>query len=56
MTAKNLTRDELKLLTSQTQALIQKSGSWHQDLLAEIGQVTQGNKLEKAVVHSCSRS
>jgi len=52
MTAKNLTRDELTLLTSQTQALIQKNGSWHQELLEEIGQVTSGDKLQKAVAHS----
>jgi PAS domain S-box-containing protein len=38
MTAKNLTADELVLLNSETQALIQKDGSWHQQLLFEIGQ------------------
>jgi PAS domain S-box-containing protein len=38
MTAKNLTPDEQNLLSSETQALIQKDGSWHQQLLFEIGQ------------------
>jgi PAS domain S-box-containing protein len=38
MTAKSLSQDELTLLNSETQALIRKDGSWHQQLLSEIGQ------------------
>jgi PAS domain S-box-containing protein len=52
MTAKSLSEDELKLLSSETQALIQKNGSWHQQLLVEIGQSIQGRKLTKAARHS----
>jgi len=52
MTAKNLTGQELTLLNSETQALIQKNGPWHQQLLAEIGQAIQGQVLAKAARQS----
>lgn len=48
MTAKSLNQDELSLLNSETQALIQKNGPWHQQLLAEIGQAIQGGVQAKA--------
>jgi PAS domain S-box-containing protein len=52
MTAKNLTQEELGVLTSETQALIQKNGSWHQQLVVEIGQAIQGRGRAKAAKHS----
>lgn len=42
MTAKNLSAEELRLLSSETQALIQKDGSWRQRVLFEIGQAVNG--------------
>jgi PAS domain S-box-containing protein len=38
MTGKTLTQKEVTLLSSETQALIEKNGSWHRQLLVEIGQ------------------
>ena len=52
MTAKSLTRQELKLLNSETQALIQKNGPWHEQLLSEIGQAIQGPAQAKAATQS----
>jgi PAS domain S-box-containing protein len=52
MTAKSLTRQELTLLNSETQALIQKNGPWHQQLLTEIGQAIQGQAHAKAARQS----
>jgi PAS domain S-box-containing protein len=57
MTAKSLTHDELMLLNSETQALIQKDGSWHQQLLFEIsralqGQASRGRTMARAARHS----
>ena len=48
MTAKSLTQDELALLKSQTQALFQKTGSWHQQLVIEVERVLQGRKCAKS--------
>jgi CheY-like chemotaxis protein len=48
MTAKTLTREELALLSRETQALFQKSGSWQQELIVEVGRVVQGRRLAKA--------
>jgi PAS domain S-box-containing protein len=45
MTAKSLAQEELTLLNSETQALIQKSGPWHQQLVAEIGQAIDGRAI-----------
>jgi CheY-like chemotaxis protein/nitrogen-specific signal transduction histidine kinase len=52
MTAKSLTQDELKVLNSETQALIQKNGPWHQQLLVEIGEAVQGQSSAKAASQS----
>jgi PAS domain S-box-containing protein len=48
MTAKSLTQDEMTLLNSETQALIRKDGSWHQQLLSEIGQAINCHPMAKA--------
>jgi PAS domain S-box-containing protein len=52
MTAKNLTKDEFTLLNAETQALIQKSGSWHQQLVSEIGQAIQSKTMSRAARQS----
>jgi PAS domain S-box-containing protein len=52
MTAKSLAQEELTLLNSETQALIQKSGPWHQQLVAEIGQAIQGKAMAQAARQS----
>jgi PAS domain S-box-containing protein len=52
MTARNLAQAELTLLSAETQALIQKNGSWHQQLLVEIGQAIQGRALAQAARQS----
>jgi PAS domain S-box-containing protein len=49
MTAKTLTQEEIVLLSRETQALFQKNGSWHQDLVAEVGRAVQGRRLAKAM-------
>jgi len=48
MTAKTLAPEEIALLSRETQALFQKSGSWQQQLMAEIGRVVQGRKRAKS--------
>lgn len=45
MTAKTLSREERKLLNSETQALIPKNGFWHQQLLAEIKDSIQRQQM-----------
>ncbi len=45
MTAKSLSAEELTLLSADTQALIQKDGYWHQQLMFEIGQAIRGQAL-----------
>jgi CheY-like chemotaxis protein len=52
MTAKNLSHEELALLNSETQALIEKNGSWHEQLLVEIGQATHSQPIAKAAKQS----
>jgi len=52
MTAKNLSPEELAMLNSETQALIQKDGSWHQQLLFELGQAIHGQSLAMAARQS----
>jgi DNA-binding response OmpR family regulator len=52
MTAKTLSQHELMVLNSETQALIQKNGPWHQQLLAEIGHAIQGKARAKAAPQS----
>lgn len=48
MTAKNLTQEEIGLLSRETQGLLQKKGSWQQQLIAEVGRVVGGGRLTKA--------
>ena len=48
MTAKNLTGEELLVLTRETQALFHKNGSWQQQLMVEVGRVVQGRKRAKS--------
>jgi CheY-like chemotaxis protein len=48
MTAKNLSPDEIVLLNRETQGLLQKDGSWKQQLIAEVGRVVQGCKRAKS--------
>jgi CheY-like chemotaxis protein len=52
ITAKTLTQNELTLLNSETQALIQKNGPWHQQILSEIGQAIQGKAQARAARQS----
>jgi PAS domain S-box-containing protein len=52
MTAKSLSQQELTMLNFETQALIQKNGPWHQQLLTEIGQAIQGQTRAKAARQS----
>jgi CheY-like chemotaxis protein len=49
MTAKSLTPEEVTILNRETQALLQKDGSWQQQLMGEIGRVlTRGKKAKGA--------
>jgi hypothetical protein len=48
MTAKNLSQEEIGLLSRETQGLLQKKGSWQQQLIAEVGRVVGGGRLTKA--------
>jgi signal transduction histidine kinase/DNA-binding response OmpR family regulator len=48
MTAKNLSGEELEVLTRETQALFHKNGAWQQQLIVEVGRVFQGRKLAKS--------
>jgi PAS domain S-box-containing protein len=52
MTAKSLSPDELALLGRDTQALLQKNGSWQQQLLVEVGKVVRNRKLARAAGQS----
>ena len=52
MTAKNLTQEEIGLLSRETQGLLQKKGSWQQQLIAEVGRVVGGGRLTKAAGRS----
>jgi len=52
MTAKNLTSEERALLDRETQALFAKTGSWRQQLLAELRHVLQGRARARAAVQS----
>ena len=38
MTAKNLSQDEIALLTRETQGLLQKDGAWKEQLIAEVAE------------------
>ena len=48
MTAKNLSRDEIALLSRETQGLLQKDGSWKEQLVAEVGRVVRGHTRAKS--------
>jgi CheY-like chemotaxis protein len=48
MTAKNLSQDEISLLNRETQGLLQKDGSWKEQLIAEVGRVVRSRSLAKS--------
>jgi CheY-like chemotaxis protein len=48
MTGKSLTPEESVLLGRETQALLQKNGSWHEQLIVEVNRVIEGRKLAKS--------
>jgi signal transduction histidine kinase/DNA-binding response OmpR family regulator len=52
MTGKDLTSEESALLNRETQALLQKNGSWQQQLVLEVGRVIEGRKLAKSAGQS----
>ena len=52
MTGKNLTAEEATLLGHETQALLQKNGSWQQQLIVEINRVVESRKLAKSAGQS----
>jgi PAS domain S-box-containing protein len=52
MTAKALTPEERELLNRETQAMFQKNGSWHQQLLVEVDRLVRGRERGKAAGHS----
>jgi CheY-like chemotaxis protein len=52
MTAKSLSRDELAVLGRDTQALLQKNGTWQQQLIIEVGKVVRNRKLAKSAGQS----
>jgi PAS domain S-box-containing protein len=52
MTAKNLSPDEIALLNRQTQGLLQKDGSWKQQLITEVARVIRGHKMAKSAGQS----
>jgi len=52
MTAKALTPEECTLLNRETQAMFQKSGSWHQQLLVEVDRLVRKRERGKAAGQS----
>jgi PAS domain S-box-containing protein len=52
MTAKTLSPDEIALLNRETQGLLQKDGSWKQQLVAEVDRVVRSHKLAKSAGQS----
>ena len=52
MTAKNLTQEEIGLLSRETQAVLQKKGLWQQQLAGEVERVIRGGSLTKAAGRS----
>jgi len=52
MTGKSLTAEESALLGHETQALLQKNGSWQEQLIVEVGRVIGGRKLAKSAGQS----
>ncbi len=52
MTGKNLTAEEAALLSRETQGLLQKNGSWQQQLIVELKRVIGGGKFAKSAGQS----
>jgi signal transduction histidine kinase/DNA-binding response OmpR family regulator len=52
MTGKNLTTQETALLRHETQALLQKNGSWQQQLIVEVNRVIESRRLAKSAGQS----
>jgi CheY-like chemotaxis protein len=52
MTAKTLTAEECDLLNRETQAMFQKNGSWHQQLLIEVDRQVRKRERGKAAGQS----
>ena len=52
MTAKELTHEERELLRRETQGVLQKQGSWQEQLAAEVGRVICSPKLSDAARQS----
>jgi PAS domain S-box-containing protein len=52
MTGKTLSPDEIALLNRETQGLLQKDGSWKNQLIAEVARVIRGRKLAKSAGQS----
>jgi len=48
MTAKTLNEEDLRFLNRQTQAFIQKNGSWQEQMAIEIGRVVRERKAKSA--------
>ena len=51
MTAKNLSPDEIALLNRETQGLLEKGRSSHEQLIAEVGRAVRGRGLAKSAGH-----
>jgi CheY-like chemotaxis protein len=52
MTAKNLTPEEMSLLSRETQAVFHKNGSWQTQLATEVKRVVHSGKRAKAMGQS----
>jgi PAS domain S-box-containing protein len=52
MTAKNLSPDEIALLSRETQGLLHKGGSWKQQLISEVNRVIRGCEAAKSAGQS----
>jgi CheY-like chemotaxis protein len=52
MTGKSLGAEERTLLSRDTQAFLQKNGSWQQQLIVEVGKAVRDRKLAKAAAQS----
>ena len=49
ITAKHITPDEIEILSRETEAFFHKTGTWQEQLTAEIGRVVHKQKLAKGV-------
>jgi len=52
MTGKSLSAEERALLSRDTQALLQKDGSWREQLVVEVGKAVRNRKLARAAAQS----